>query len=55
MELATTVSSISISIKLPKYINLKGTIFILIKTKIASLSYLERPSSLNEIKNKFMR
>lgn len=41
--------------KLPKYINLKGTIFILIKTKIGSLNYLERPSSLNEIKNKFMR
>ena len=41
--------------KLPKYINLRGNVFILIKIKIGSLEYLERPKSLNEIKKKFMK
>ena len=41
--------------KLSKYLNIKGKVFIYIKTKIGSLDILSRPSSLKTIKHNFMK
>ena len=40
---------------LKKYIKLKGSIFILIKIRTGSLSNLERPKSMPDIKRAFMK
>ena len=38
--------------RLSKYVRIKGSVFILIKIKTGSLSNLERPNSMSDIKNR---